>query len=122
MREQFELWFKTTKANELLEEMNYFKKDLFHFVDARNAYRHSSVQIAFMTWKARQAEVDAKDARIKELEYFNENQYKAINQRDLEFKKLRDLICKMLEDEHTYMRPSMAHECIVATGWRNDPE
>lgn len=90
-------------------------------VDGSKFYMVKEVQDQAEAWQARQAEVDAKDARIKELEHFNENQYKAINQRDLEFKKLRDLICKMLEDEHTYMRPSMAHECIVATGWRNDP-
>lgn len=69
-REAFEQWFKTTKAYQMLKEMNYFNMDLFHFVDARNEYRHSSVQIAFMTWQSRQAEVDrlndVLDERTKE--------------------------------------------------------
>ena len=67
MREQFELWFKTTKACESLEEMNYFKMDLFHFIDERNEYRHSSVQIAFMTWQARQAEINQLQNQINEM-------------------------------------------------------
>ncbi|RSZ25725.1 hypothetical protein [Acinetobacter bereziniae] len=57
-REAFETWFRTTKAYQMLEEQNYFKMDIFHFVDGRNEYRHTSVQIAFMTWLSRQAELD----------------------------------------------------------------
>ncbi|MRT37120.1 hypothetical protein GJV03_08100 [Acinetobacter sp. RIT698] len=58
-REAFEDWFKTTIAYQMLEEQNYFKMDLFHFVDGRYEYRHTSVQIAFMTWQSRQSEFDA---------------------------------------------------------------
>ncbi|WP_353174115.1 hypothetical protein [Acinetobacter rudis] len=58
MREQFEEWFKSTKSYQMLMGMNYFKKDLFHFIDGRGEYCHSSVQIAFMTWQTRQAEID----------------------------------------------------------------
>ena len=49
-RELFEAWFIKTKAYKLISEMNYFKMDLFYFVEGRGEYRHSSVQIAFMVW------------------------------------------------------------------------
>ncbi|MDQ8953505.1 hypothetical protein RFH42_11090 [Acinetobacter rudis] len=64
----------------------------------------------FDVWKSRQADMN-------ELTHFNNNQYKSITDRDLEIKKLSELICKLLEDKHTYMRPSIARECIVAVGW-----
>lgn len=58
MRSEFEKWFKTTEAYKLLEEMNYFKIDLFTFKEHRSQYQHTSVQIAYMTWNHRQTEVD----------------------------------------------------------------
>ena len=59
IRKAFEQWFKTTYTYRMLEEMNYFKMDLFKFIEApRNEYRHSSVQIAFITWQSRQGEID----------------------------------------------------------------
>ena len=54
----FEKWFKTTVAYKMLEEQNYFKMDLFFFVSARNQYRHSGVQVAYMTWQHQQAIID----------------------------------------------------------------
>ena len=51
-RESFEKWFIKTKAYKLISEMNYFKMELFYFVEGRGEYRHSSVQIAFMAWQA----------------------------------------------------------------------
>ena len=55
---EFENWFKTTSAYRMLESMNYYKMDLFHWVEARDEYRHTSVQIAFMTWVEQQAKID----------------------------------------------------------------
>lgn len=55
---EFEKWFKTTSAYRMLEAMNYYKMDLFHWVEGRGEYRHSSVQIAFMTWAEKQSEID----------------------------------------------------------------
>lgn len=55
---EFEEWFKTTSAYRMLEVMNYYKMDLFHWVVGRGEYRHSSVQIAFMTWVEQQSEID----------------------------------------------------------------
>ena len=54
----FEKWFKTTSAYRMLESMNYYKMDLFHWIEARGEYRHTSVQIAFMTWVEQQAKID----------------------------------------------------------------
>ncbi len=55
---EFEKWFKTTSAYRMLESMNYYKMDLFHWIEARGEYRHTSVQIAFMTWVEQQAKID----------------------------------------------------------------
>lgn len=57
-RKQFEEWFKTTDAYKLLEEMNYFKIDLFIFKEHRSQYQHTTVQIAYMTWQHQQAKVE----------------------------------------------------------------
>ena len=54
----FEKWFKTTSAYRMLESTNYYKMDLFHWIEARGEYRHTSVQIAFMTWVEQQAKID----------------------------------------------------------------
>ena len=54
----FEKWFKTTSAYRMLESINYYKLDLFHWIEARGEYRHTSVQIAFMTWVEQQAKID----------------------------------------------------------------
>src|SRR5690606_28674662 len=54
----FEKWFKTTEAYKMLEEQNYFKMDLFFFVGARNQYRHSGVQVAYLTWQHQQAKIE----------------------------------------------------------------
>ena len=62
----FEQWFKTTSAYRMLESMNYYKMDLFHWVEARGEYRHTSVQIAFMTWVEQQAKIDELQKRIDE--------------------------------------------------------
>lgn len=48
--ELFEKWFIKTEAYKLISEMNYFKMDLFYFIEGRGEYRHSSVQIVFMVW------------------------------------------------------------------------
>ena len=55
---EFENWFKTTEAYKMLEEQNYFKMDLFFFVEARNQYRHSGVQVAYLTWQHQQAKIE----------------------------------------------------------------
>ena len=60
----FEKWFKTTSAYRMLESMNYYKMDLFHWVEARGEYRHTSVQIAFMTWAEQQAKIDQLKAEL----------------------------------------------------------
>lgn len=63
-RKQFEEWFKTTDAYKLLEEMNYFKIDLFIFKEHRSQYQHTTVQIAYMTWQHQQAKVEELQKRI----------------------------------------------------------
>ena len=60
----FEKWFKTTSAYRMLESMNYYKMDLFHWIEARGEYRHTSVQIAFMTWVEQQAKIDELQKRV----------------------------------------------------------
>ena len=68
----FEKWFKTTSAYRMLESMNYYKMDLFHWIEARGEYRHTSVQIAFMTWVEQQSKIDEltkqRDSFIKAYE------------------------------------------------------
>ncbi|MFL4437622.1 hypothetical protein [Acinetobacter baumannii] len=64
-RKQFEEWFKTTDAYKLLEEMNYFKIDLFTFKEHRSQYQHTTVQIAYMTWQHRQAKVEEANAKAQ---------------------------------------------------------
>lgn len=81
-REAFEDWFRTTKAYQMLKEQNYFKMDLFHFVDGRNEYRHTSVQIAFMTWQSRQAEINQLQSQINEMAEVGLNQESVIREKD----------------------------------------
>lgn len=116
--DDFEKWFKTTEAYKLLEDQNYFKMDLFFFVAARNQYRHSGVQIAYLTWQLKQTEIDQlkealeikeqlnealrvadkdKDKRIGELEHWNKNQYDLLKQQDLQLENLNSLAME-LED------------------------
>lgn len=64
----FEKWFKTTEACKMLEEQNYFKMDLFLFVEARNQYRHSGVQVAYLTWQHQQAIIDNLKAQLNSME------------------------------------------------------
>ena len=72
MRSEFEEWFKTTEAYKLIEEMNYFKVDLFTFKEHRSQYQHSAVQIAYMTYQHQQSKVDElqkqRDSFIKAYE------------------------------------------------------
>ena len=64
MRSDFENWFKTTEAYKLIEEMNYFKVDLFTFKEHRSQYQHSAVQIAYMTYQHQQSKVDELQKRL----------------------------------------------------------
>lgn len=66
MRSEFENWFKTTEAYKLIEEMNYFKIDLFTFKEHRSQYQHSAVQIAYMTYQHQQSKVDELQKRVDE--------------------------------------------------------
>lgn len=66
-RKQFEEWFKTTDAYKLLEEMNYFKIDLFIFKEHRSQYQHTTVQIAYMTWQHQQAKVEELQTHAQEI-------------------------------------------------------
>ena len=67
---EFEEWFKTTSAYRMLESMNYYKMDLFHWIEVRGEYRHTSVQIAFMTWVEQQAKIDLLENEIVETQEF----------------------------------------------------
>lgn len=64
----FEKWFKTTEAYKMLEEQNYFKMDLFFFVGARNQYRHSGVQVVYLTWQHQQAIIDDLRSQLNNME------------------------------------------------------
>ncbi|MEG2273648.1 MAG: hypothetical protein RSC05_15390 [Acinetobacter sp.] len=64
MKSEFEKWFKTTEAYKLIEEMNYFKVDLFTFKEHRSQYQHSAVQIAYMTYQHQQSKVDELQKRV----------------------------------------------------------
>ncbi|MGQ1156710.1 hypothetical protein ACT436_08660 [Acinetobacter baumannii] len=66
-RKQFEVWFKGTDGYKLLEEMNYFKIDLFTFKEHRSQYQHTTVQIAYMTWQHQQAKVEEQAQEIANL-------------------------------------------------------
>lgn len=65
---EFEKWFKTTEAYKMLEEQNYFKMDLFLFVEARNQYRHSGVQVAYLAWQHQQAIIENLKAQLNNME------------------------------------------------------
>ena len=67
-REDFEVWFKTTKAYLMLKEANYFKEDLFKFIEPRCAYLHIFVDISFMTWQEQQKKLDAVQAVVADLQ------------------------------------------------------
>ena len=94
----FEKWFKTTEAYKMLEEQNYFKMDLFFFVGARNQYRHSGVQVAYLTWQHQQAIIDSLKTQLNNMEqcYIQAK------------KELEDVI--FLKDEHRKRRCQLARE------------
>lgn len=48
----------------MLEEINYFKIDLFIFKEHRSQYQHTTVQIAYMTWQHQQAKVEELQKRL----------------------------------------------------------
>jgi len=102
-REAFEAWFRTTKAYQMLEEMNYFKVDLFKFIEApRNEYSHSSVQVAFTTWQSRQAEVDQLQEELAKLKDRLELAHHLATQSTWSsLKQLRKVI-KALRDSNQY--------------------
>ncbi|MCU4320663.1 hypothetical protein KTH44_16220 [Acinetobacter bereziniae] len=121
IRKAFEQWFKTTNAYRMLESMNYFKMDLFEFIDApRNEYRHPLVQVAFTTWQYRQGEIDNLEIKMSsqnqalhnviEMEVKkNTEKEKQINQAlnlinnwwhpDLDQKLFIEQVCKTLRGE-----------------------
>lgn len=67
MRSEFENWFKTTEAYKLIEEMNYFKVDLFTYKEHRSQYQHSAVQIAYITYQHQQSKIDALTLQVAEM-------------------------------------------------------
>lgn len=79
-RELFEKWFKTTEAYKTIEDQNYFKLDLFFFVSGRNQYRHSGVQVAFMTWNAQQKKINQLKEGILELKKIQKTLYALVDQ------------------------------------------
>lgn len=94
MRSEFENWFKTTEAYKLIEEMNYFKIDLFTFKEHRSQYQHSAVQIAYMTYQHQQSKIDEltkqRDSFIKAYEIeMNES---------VELQKRLDAVKQLIEE------------------------
>lgn len=117
-REAFEKWFKTTKAYQMLKEMNYFNMDLFHFVDARNEYRHTSVQIAFMTYQSRQAEIDlinathdgqmiGHDVFVKQIKERHEKQVQGLAKAISKFEKEMDEKDKRIGDQKDFIEMAL---------------
>lgn len=96
-REAFETWFRTTKAYQMLEDQNYFKMDIFHFVDGRNEYRHTFVQIAFMTWQSRQAEINQLQSQINEMAEVGLSQESVIRGKDKRIEELTHLATELAE-------------------------
>lgn len=96
-RKQFEEWFKTTNAYKLLEEMNYFKIDLFIFKEHRSQYQHTTVQIAYMTWQHQQAKVEELQQENLRLAYGNTSYYnQAVKQNEI-IDELQKRVDKALE-------------------------
>ena len=94
----FEKWFKTTSAYRMLESMNYYKMDLFHWIEARGEYRHTSVQIAFMTWVEQQAKIDELQRRNQMLnDNIKEQGQKLVYQNEVIETQAEKLLC--LRDE-----------------------
>ena len=132
----FEKWFKTTSAYRMLESMNYYKMDLFHWIEARGEYRHTSVQIAFMTWVEQQAKIDELQRRnqmlndnIKEqgqkLVYQNEvietQSEKLLGLRDekAELQKRVDDLTQVVEELLEEMKyPTATFEEVICSGVR----
>ena len=93
---EFEEWFKTTSAYRMLESMNYYKMDLFHWIEVRGEYRHTSVQIAFMTWVEQQAKIDLLENEIVETQEFLNKQNHIKQAKIDEMQKRIDAVLQVL--------------------------
>ena len=102
---EFEKWFKTTEAYKMLEEQNYFKMDLFFFVGARNQYRHSGVQVAYLTWQHQKAKINEFEKNhakaILKLDSLNAIIHTAEN---LHSPETSESVCLILDDLMSILR------------------
>ena len=73
------------------------------FIKDGDVYRVLPVQMAWVAWRSRQAEIDR-------LEEWNSNQARSIKTYQDEDEDLKALLQKLIDDEYTTMRPSMAYE------------
>lgn len=96
MRSEFENWFKTTEAYKLIEEMNYFKIDLFTFKEHRSQYQHSAVQIAYMTYQHQQSKIDELQKRVDAVKQLIED-YRDPPTEDKTFQHALSIVADELE-------------------------
>lgn len=110
---EFENWFKTTEAYKMLEEQNYFKMDLFFFVEARNQYRHSGVQVAYLTWQHQQAKIEKLENELSTTKQVLGNVI------DMEVAKVDNLKAQLNNMEACYVeKKKQVEECAaLAAGW-----
>lgn len=47
---------------------------------------------------------------VRDLEHWNKNQYQLIKQNESNYQSLQHLLQKLIDDQYTTMRPSMAYE------------
>ncbi len=73
------------------------------FTEKKRRYGVASLDFGFQIWQSRQAEIDR-------LEEWNSNQAQSIKTYQSEDKDLKALLQKLIDDEYTTMRPSMAYE------------
>lgn len=133
----FEKWFK---GQDFYTNMRFIHGDRLFDKDG-DVYRVLPVQIAYQGWNARQSEIDELKAqleccrkenavllgkvgdgkeRVSELNQWNSNQYELIKRNEAHTQSLRHLLQKLIHDDYTTMRPSMAYEIQEILRGAND--
>ena len=57
---------------------------------------------------------------VRDLEHWNKNQYQLIKQNESNYQSLQHLLQKLIDDQYTTMRPSMAYEIQKALRGEHD--
>ena len=89
----FEQWFRSLNAN---------GKTVY--------FLGNEHKVSEMAWNHQQAKIDELQKHVDQLNQWNSNQYQLIKCNESDTQSLKHLLQKLIDDDYTTMRPSMAYE------------